>query len=184
MFHFPLQTVKWPEGNSFYNSFFQYLRRWTQLYSTDHLPIISCHFASKTPAIWAPAPRLPRPSRDKCGRRAGPVERFTEHPQLISCDLCESEQSFFFACLEYVRYNRYYILYIDIVHFCIWPSLCRCFFVSGDFSRHVHRAYFSPCGIRDQWGMELWAAGNWDRPRRYSWIYPLVMTNIAMENGP
>ena len=128
MFHFPLQTVKWPEGNSFYNSFFQYLRRWTQLYSTDHLPIISCHFASKTPAIWAPAPRLPRPSRDKCGRRAGPVERFTEHPQLISCDLCESEQSFFFACLEYVRYNRYYILYIDIVHFCIWPSLCRCFF--------------------------------------------------------
>ena len=80
--------------------FFQYLKHWTQLYSTDHLPKISCHFASKTPAIWAPALRLPRPSRDKCGRRAGPVGRFTEHLQLISCDRCESEQSFFSLVLN------------------------------------------------------------------------------------
>ena len=161
MFHFPLQTVKWPEGNSFYNSFFQYLRRWTQLYSTDHLPIISCHFASKTPAIWAPAPRLPRPSRDKCGRRAGPVERFTEHPQLISCDLCESEQSFFslvWNMLDIIDII-YYILILSIFAYDHHCAVVFLFPVISQDMSIVRTSVHAASETSEVWSFELQEIG-------------------------
>ena len=61
--------------------------------------LMSFRFKNTSHLGWN-APRLPRRSRDKCGRRAGPVGRFTEHLQLISCDLCEREQSLFSLVLN------------------------------------------------------------------------------------